>query len=163
MREQQVHDSGIEAPIRPAIYGEPLLGDAAFLEPEQALQLFCLQLLSQFEINPFWQAGTVKAECLKAIMTEDGPFNAHGSSPSIRLNRYHSMSGWQTAGFARPSALKVSTTAFSSNGFTKTGRSGHRNHHSVETPRARYPPKCTGLNLTCPHCTTSHLKTMAQS
>ena len=72
MREQQVHDSGIEAPIRPAIYGEPLLGDAAFLEPEQALQLFCLQLKSQFEINPFWQAGTFKAECVNAAMREDG-------------------------------------------------------------------------------------------
>ena len=72
MPELQMQDYKSEAPLRTPIYGEPLLGDEAFLEPVQALQLFCSQLECLLDINPLLTIGAVKIECIKTAVSDEG-------------------------------------------------------------------------------------------
>lgn len=67
MRPPQTHLSGTETPLRAPVYSEPLLGDDAFLEPQEALHLFCHQVKVQLEISRHWLVGLHSVECFEAV------------------------------------------------------------------------------------------------
>lgn len=58
-------------PARAPIYSEPLLGDEAFLDPEQALRLFCHQLKAQIEISRRWLVGSIEFMCPDVVLRDN--------------------------------------------------------------------------------------------
>lgn len=66
--KQEAKKSG--PPARQPIYSEPLLGDDAFLEPEQALKLFCHQLKGQLEITGQWSVSRHEVTCIEVILRD---------------------------------------------------------------------------------------------
>ena len=66
--KRQVGKSG--PPARQPIYAEPLLGDDAFLEPEQALRLFSHQLKGQLEITGKWSVSQHELSCDEVVLRD---------------------------------------------------------------------------------------------
>lgn len=62
-------------PARAPLYAEPLLGEDSFLEPDQALRLFCHQLKAQLEVSRLWMIAGIELICTE-VTFNDGKLHA---------------------------------------------------------------------------------------